>query len=351
MKKLFFIPLLIVSLISFHSPASAAISFKDVPSNHYAFDAIKWAQQVELVGGYEDGTFKPNQKISEQQFARMLATYFDLEETEDELSKNTPTEKDSDIIYNNLATYGVPLNGYFDNTIRGQAVTRGVVAQALGYVVDGQTTLNDSISFLLEANISTGQNPKYEDRDLVKYFGADNTLTRAQAVTMFYRLSEKKYFYISNIAQETMDNFDQKSIMTRATEARKRVHADFAKGSDYTNPKENNKGVLHWNGIYSFTQRYGDESFDVRGLQLKITNAKKETMQVELHTYDGLKSNFVEGTATLLNEDKAMLYETTDNDRCIIELQKLEQSIRIIELDCTSERDSELTYTGVVKKN
>ncbi|MER2107866.1 MAG: S-layer homology domain-containing protein [Solibacillus sp.] len=351
MKKLFFVLVLLISCMNSQTPASAATFFSDVPSSHYAFDAIKWAKQVELIGGYPDGTFKPNQKVSEQQFAHMLVTYFDLDETEEELLKNTPTEKASDVIYNNLATYGVPLNGYFDNNIRGGNVTRGVVAQALGYIVDGQTTLDGSITFLIDAYISIGQNEKYKERDLAKYFGADNTLTRGQAVILFYRLSEKNYFYISNIAQESVENVDEKSIMTRAREARSMVHADFAKGSDYTNPKEKDKNLLAWNGLYSFTQRYGDDSFDVRGLELQITNTDKTTMYIELQVYDGLKSNFVEGTATLLTENKAMLSETIDGNRCMIEFQKLDQAVRIVELDCAYERDSELTYTGVVKKN
>lgn len=351
MKQILSILLIFISIVSMSTPTKATTFFSDVPSNHYAFEAIKWAKQVELVGGYPDGTFKPNQLISEQQFAQILATYFDLEETEEELLKNTPTEKASDIIYNNLAMYGVPLNGYFDNTIRGQTISRAVMAQAIGYLADGQTTLDGSITFLLDSYISVGQNPKYENRNLLKYFGAENALTRAQVVTIFHRLSEKNYFYLSDLAHEVLDNSDQKTIMTLATEARSKVHEDFAKGSDYTDPKGKDKNNASWNGIYSFSQRYGDGSFDVRGLQLTISKATKTTVFIDLHTYDGMNSNFVEGTATLLAENKAMLYETTDNNRCVIEFQKLEQSIRIIELDCDGERDSELTYTGVVKKN
>lgn len=352
MKKLFIIPVLMISLFTLSPLASASTFFSDVHSNHYAFEAIKWAKHVELVGGYGDGTFKPNQKISEQQFARMLVTYFDLDEAgvEHELSKNTPTEKDSDVIYNTLATYGVPLNGFFDNRIRSDYITRGVVAQALGYVVDGQTTLDESITFLLDAYISTGQNSKYEDYDVVKYFGAENTLTRAQAVSLFYRLSEKNYFYISNIAQETQQNFDEKTVMTRASEARSMIDEDFAKGSEYTNPKGKDKDKLNWNGLYSFKQRYGSESYDVRGLQLTITNSNKSSLNIEINTYDGLQSDFIEGTATLVSDKKAVMHETTEGDRCMIELQKLDEAIRIVELDCAGERDHELSYAGTVVK-
>lgn len=66
--------------------------------------------------------------------------------------------------YNRLASYGVPLNGYFDNHIRAKAVKRGVVAQAITHLAEGKRGLNDSIQFLLDYYISTGQHPKYEKK-------------------------------------------------------------------------------------------------------------------------------------------------------------------------------------------
>ena len=346
MKRLFFIALFSIGFFSLCSPTFAATPFKDVPYTHYAFDAVNWGKYSELVGGYPDGTFKPNQAVTEQQFASMLVKYFDLELAEDELVKLTEAQTASDITYNTLATYGVPLNGYFNNTIRAQKVTRGVVAQAIGYLVDEQTTLDGSIDFLLNAYISTGQNSKYEDRNLAKFFGASNTLTRAQVVTFFYRLSEKNYFYLSTIAQQKYDNEADYSITKRANEARKRIHLDLRLGHDYTNSATN----ANWNGIYTFTQRYGTNSFDLRGLDLKVTNPTKKELKVELHTYDGTNSSIVEGTAALLTEKKAMLYTSSDDNRCVIEFQKLDDAIKIIEHDCAKERDGELSYSGTVRK-
>lgn len=346
MRKLFFITLFTFGLFSFSTVTSAAMLFKDVSPNHYAFDAIKWAKQFEVIGGYEDGTFKPNQAVSEQQFARILAHYFDLEEIDDELEKFTEVEKASDTTYNTLAAYGVPLNGYFHNTIRGQAVTRGIVAQAISYVADGQTNLDGAITFLLDSYISTGQNPKYEDRNLAKYFGSENTLTRAQAVTLFYRLSDKNYFYLSEAAQQTYENLDHVSLVTRAKEARKRVDANLRIGNDYSSEalKEN------WDGLYTFSQRYGKRDFDLRGIELKITNTTKTTFDVEINTYDGMNSSFVEGTATLLTDKKGMLSESMNDNRCVVEFQKLDHAIKIMELDCAKERDGELSYSGTVRR-
>ncbi|BBD68843.1 hypothetical protein NIES4072_38310 [Nostoc commune NIES-4072] len=51
----------------------AAIKFKDVPSNFWANAAIQSAYQSEFVSGYPDGTFKPQQKIPRVQALVSLA--------------------------------------------------------------------------------------------------------------------------------------------------------------------------------------------------------------------------------------------------------------------------------------
>lgn len=51
----------------------AAIQFKDVPSNFWAFAAIQAAYQSQYVSGYPDGTFKPQQQIPRVQVLVALA--------------------------------------------------------------------------------------------------------------------------------------------------------------------------------------------------------------------------------------------------------------------------------------
>ena len=111
----------IIICFAFPSQTEAKQVFKDVPTDHYAYDAIKWAYDFNIVNGYANGTFRPNQPVTEQQFASILVSYFDLEPVTEALEKFTPNEIPSDGNYNTLAAYGVPLNGYFQNTIRGSA--------------------------------------------------------------------------------------------------------------------------------------------------------------------------------------------------------------------------------------
>ncbi|MBE9006870.1 DUF1565 domain-containing protein [Fortiea sp. LEGE XX443] len=55
------------------SAKRSAINFKDVPSNFWAFAAIKSAYQSQFVSGYPDGTFKPQQQIPRVQALVALA--------------------------------------------------------------------------------------------------------------------------------------------------------------------------------------------------------------------------------------------------------------------------------------
>ena len=55
------------------SPKSS--SMKDVASGKWYTNAVNWAVSVGVVAGYPDGTFKPNQNVSREQFATVLYSY------------------------------------------------------------------------------------------------------------------------------------------------------------------------------------------------------------------------------------------------------------------------------------
>lgn len=50
-------------------------SFSDVESGAYYDKAVAWAKAAGVVNGYGDGTFKPEQDVTRQEFAKMLANY------------------------------------------------------------------------------------------------------------------------------------------------------------------------------------------------------------------------------------------------------------------------------------
>lgn len=66
MKRLFLLILLLAAILSVGTVVAQSL-FPDVPEDHPHYDAIQWSQQVGAFRGYEDGTFKPDQKITAEQ--------------------------------------------------------------------------------------------------------------------------------------------------------------------------------------------------------------------------------------------------------------------------------------------
>lgn len=350
MKRFYFtIISIIVGLSFFISPTNSVAAkqvFKDVPTNHYADDAIKWAYDFNIINGYANGTFRPNQPVTEQQFAQILVSYFDLEPVSEELDKFTKKEIPSDANYNTLAAYQVPLNGYFHNSIRGAAVKRGTVAQAIAYIADGQTTLNKAIRFLLDHDISNGQNAKYEQTNLQHCFGTTNNLTRAQLVLFFYNMQNKNFFYRSDMAEESFAS--NSPLYERASSARSMLDKSLRTGANWS-PTADKKPNKSWNGEYTYFHTYGKGDLDSKGRVLTISNSTKTGFQLTYYTYDGWASGTIEGTATFTADTKARLSKTADGDRCVIEFERLtNKTIKTTEFYCEAGRDKGTTYSGTL---
>ncbi len=77
MKKAVAILLSILLVTSFAPPAQAAL-FKDVPTSYSFHDEIEFLVEMEIIRGFEDGTFKPNQDVTRAQAAIMIGRALDL---------------------------------------------------------------------------------------------------------------------------------------------------------------------------------------------------------------------------------------------------------------------------------
>ncbi|MDA1208407.1 MAG: S-layer homology domain-containing protein [bacterium] len=52
--------------------AHAAASFSDVPEDHFAYTAIEFLKKNDVIGGYDDGTFKPSQAVNRAEALKMI---------------------------------------------------------------------------------------------------------------------------------------------------------------------------------------------------------------------------------------------------------------------------------------
>ena len=182
--------------------------FKAVTTQSTTYKAIDWAKYRGIINGYTDGTFKPNNAITEAQFVKMLSQFLGLKDGQGDLNKYTLESHWADEYYDSLAAYGTPVNGYFDNTLRNTPVKRGVVAQALGHLTGNATSLGEAIDFMASLEI--------EGNDLNHFFTTTNELTRAQVAALLYRMYNEGIEGAAGRAVEVSKNQEVLSLVELA---------------------------------------------------------------------------------------------------------------------------------------
>ncbi|MEQ6853761.1 5'-nucleotidase C-terminal domain-containing protein [Lysinibacillus capsici] len=117
-------------------PASAASPFSDVKESHADFEGISTLYAAGIISGYPDGTFKPDTNVTRGQAAKMIAGALKLDTKEVEDPKFTDISA-SNPYYGSIAAL-VRLNvitGYGDNTFRpNQTITHGDLAKILASI-------------------------------------------------------------------------------------------------------------------------------------------------------------------------------------------------------------------------
>lgn len=165
--------------------------------NHWAKEAItKWSEK-EVLEGYEDGTFKPNNKVTRGELAAIIVRVFGLTDTS-AAEKYTDVEATkwyaSDIA--KVSSAGI-MNDYEDGTFKpNQEATREEAAYAIAkaYKVaakETNVTFKDQaqISDWAEAEIASLVAGGYLNGNPDGTFRPAASLTRAEAVTMVDKIT------------------------------------------------------------------------------------------------------------------------------------------------------------------
>ena len=115
-------------------PAAGMSNFVDVSADAWYNDAVAWAVQNGVVGGYGDGTFRPNAPITREQFTVMLWRNSGSPKSSQELHQFTDETAISDYAQEALAwavENGI-VNGYSDGRLNPKGTaTRAQTAQIL----------------------------------------------------------------------------------------------------------------------------------------------------------------------------------------------------------------------------
>ncbi|WP_312505609.1 5'-nucleotidase C-terminal domain-containing protein [Lysinibacillus sp.] len=118
------------------APASAASPFSDVKESHANFEAISTLYAAGIISGYPDGTFKPDTNVTRGQAAKMIAGALKLD-TKDVENPNYKDIDVSNPYYGPIAALAglEVITGYGDNTFRpNQTITHGDLAKILASI-------------------------------------------------------------------------------------------------------------------------------------------------------------------------------------------------------------------------
>lgn len=179
------------------TPAAEAAGFKDVKGDSETGKAIQNLVDRGIIKGFEDNTFRPNNPVTREQVAIMLAGVLELD------TKNgTKTFKDVPKTHPNygviaaLAEAGI-INGYSDGTYQpNKPVTRGEIAILLSRAFNLAPT-NEKLPF---KDVKAGSDTyKYiaalysngiTKGDTANTFGVNKPVTRGQLATFIVRAEQ-----------------------------------------------------------------------------------------------------------------------------------------------------------------
>ena len=191
------IALLIVAIVCSFACAFAA-TFSDVPEDMWAYKQIeKWADE-NIVVGYEDGTYKPQNLITRAEFATIVVKLFNPEKVAD-LSKYTDV-KTSDWFYDNMAkAVGMgAIEEVTSTTMRPNAyVTRQEAVVILNSIIKFAPARKDAIKDFADydeiADYAEDDVEVFSEREYVigypdGTFRPADTITRAEAATILDRI-------------------------------------------------------------------------------------------------------------------------------------------------------------------
>jgi uncharacterized protein YkwD len=159
-----------------------AAPFNDI-AKHWASVAISWAVDNKVVNGYTDGTFRPNNKVSEQEFLTMFVNAF---------AETVPPSKQNEgwsvRFYDYANDNGYTLQGSHNIQARTMPLSRLGVAELIASAAGQSYTGDEAIQYLLDNNYSKGKTSA-----TVEGYAGTDTLTRAEAVQFIKTLNDAEY--------------------------------------------------------------------------------------------------------------------------------------------------------------
>lgn len=180
---------------------STAVSFSDVPTSHWAYNAITLMANYQIITGYKDGTFKPDAPVTRAEFAKMMvltmqmdlinpgtATFVDVQKGSwdykyIETAKPYMTAFKSTLGLNFRPTEGAQREDMAVAIIKGLKIAPSTDLTILNTLTD-QSSISANLKGYVAAAVSNG----IMVGDGNKKFNPNSTISRAETATLLARL-------------------------------------------------------------------------------------------------------------------------------------------------------------------
>lgn len=212
MKKIHLFSAALISTLAVVAAAPAAnASFSDVPPNYFFVDAINDLAEKEIITGFEDGTFRPNDTLTREQAAIIIARALNLnlEEQYDLVFTDVPTTtfgyKHIAALYNAGIINGVSKNEFkpYDTVTRGQIAKMLVNGFNLTTENSELAPFTDITNTYAEDEINTLYHTGITKGISATQFGFNEQITRGQIAQFVYNIE----YYFDSFYEISADEF------------------------------------------------------------------------------------------------------------------------------------------------
>jgi hypothetical protein len=165
---------LILALLLVAFTTTTALGFTDLQTNWHK-DIVPWGVEQNIAKGFPDGTFKPDNAVTEAQFLALL------------LRKYDNTLVDDKTVWYNPYYVVAKNNNYPVSETPDSVILRTKVAEILAGTQGVNLAGDEAIAFLLARGLAKGK--KKDEVSIENYYGQEG-LTRAEALQFIRNLVE-----------------------------------------------------------------------------------------------------------------------------------------------------------------
>ena len=334
-----------------------ANNFKDINSGDWYYKAVLWAKENGIVGGFDDGTFKPNDYLTNQQMTAILAKYAIYNGNDISSSGNISTYSDYLSVSNwakDSMSWALENGIYKDdygNINPNRKATRYDFASALkNYdeynarvarykIANIRDSIDDTIpgSDSIPSDVpSTKENKEVEvlnnSKEAIDYvrsrnlmnnltnddFGENSEITRAQLIQTLYALSGRPYTGINNTFSDVNNNTWYYDAVTWAQNVG--LISGYTDGTFRPNEKVS---ASQMNAIMNSYARLAGGNYSASSY---AGNIKRIELAQTLMDYDRLNNNG-SGRTTTIRRANTNNVKKTDDAAILKEIQSNYDSI------------------------